>query len=226
MRRNDRFRTVVAGECRQRREARRAKAHRMPALPAMKRRRHRGTVRDRRGDARDRGPIRSTACRPGRRSSRRRPRVARTPHARLAPIPASAFAQRTTRAPAAPSAAASAASSGRTTATTLRHDREEIPARQHADAFARGAGRAIACRRIGARVRAGTDPRQQLVAAEPFAAPRREQNAHDTGSGARRHCAIARTLAIRHAPRPRVPTTTPTGNCSRRAIPSRRRPRR
>ena len=63
-------------------------------------------------------PAGSTACRRARPPSPLRPFVAVTPHARLAPMPSSASAQRTTRAPAAPSAAASAASSGRTTATT------------------------------------------------------------------------------------------------------------
>ena len=117
MLRNDRFRTVVAGQRRQRGATGGAKAHRMPALPAVERSGHRRTVRDRLGDARDRGRLDPRHVAQGD-DPAGGVRVASTPHARLAPIPESAFAQRTMRAPAAPSAAASAASSGRTTATT------------------------------------------------------------------------------------------------------------
>ncbi len=85
----------------------------------------------------------------------------RTPQARLAPMPSSALAQRTTRAPAAPSAAASAASSGRTTAITCGTAASRCRHAAVPDAFA--------ARQDG----------QQLVAAEAPAAPAGEENADD-----------------------------------------------
>ena len=150
-------------------------------------------------------------------------RVASTPHARLAPIPSSAFAQRTMRAPAAPSAAASAASSGPHDRDDARQRREEIPARHHADAFARRAGRATARRRIGR-----VDRTVASSLSPPKRSPRPAASRMPTTPGTELPiiAAIGRARAIRHAPRRRGPTTTPTGNCSRRASRSRRRPRR
>ena len=102
------FRALVAGQRRERGVARFAEPHRMAALAAMKRRRNRRAVAERRRHARDRR--RRDPRHVGERDepAARFAVAARTPQARLAPMPSSAFAQRTMRAPFAPSAAASA----------------------------------------------------------------------------------------------------------------------
>ena len=214
MRRHDRLRAVVAGERRQRREAGGAEAHRMSALSLVERRRDDGSFFDRCRDAGDRGRCdpRHVAQRDdpaGRVGSRAHTAREARPHAGIRIRAAhDARSRRTER-------RRERCVAGPHDGHHARHDREQIPARHHADEFA--GRRSARRRRVGACGRAGPDQRQQLVAAEALAAPRGEQNAHDAGNGARHHCPIGRAGVIRHAPRRRGRTTTPTGNCSRRA---------
>ena len=129
VRRHDRFRAVVAGRAppaprsRRRRSPPDARAARDGTAPRPRRRLSIAAATRAIVDGSIHGMSPSATIQPAASG------VARTPHARLAPMPSSAFAQRTMRAPAAPSAAASAASSGPHHGDDARQHREEIPAR-------------------------------------------------------------------------------------------------